>query len=136
MQEILFRAKALGEGAGWVEGYPLPQRTSGDWTIQDRNGVGYDVLPATLGQYIGHTDKNGTRIFTGDIVEIPTGARFVVVFSERDCAFGRVNITEYGFKYERYFTDTIDRYWWSENFSLEVIGNVFDNKELLPCSRV
>lgn len=134
IQEFLFRAKAIGEGADWVEGYLIPQRMSGDWIIQDSKGVGHDVLPGTQGQYIGRTDNNGTRIFTGDIVEIPTGAQFVIVYSERDCAFCKVPVSEYGSKYEKYFTDTIDRYWWGANFELRVVGNIFDNKNLLTCS--
>lgn len=93
MREILFRGfhpcdgpetivvdgeKVNGE---WVEGYivrhPSAIQIGNDyspWYIHvppvdpDDNGGVFNVLPSTVGQYTGLTDKNGKRIFEGDII--------------------------------------------------------------------
>ena len=97
MREILFRGfhpcggpetiavdgeKVKGR---WVEGYivkhPSAIQIGNDyspWYIHvppvdpDDNGGVFNVLPSTVGQYTGLTDKNGKRIFEGDIVRRET----------------------------------------------------------------
>ena len=76
-----------------------------------------EVIPETVGQYTGLTDKNGKRIFENDIVKIKGKTRYVFYGSS---GFRHTNYGEYADTFEKVFT-TVD---------CEVIGNIHDNHEL------
>ena len=80
---ILFRGKEIKTGK-WIEGDLL--RMGGHSFISpDPAPKGfnqYEVDPETIGQFTGVKDKNGTRIFEGDIVEDRYGNRNIVIYND------------------------------------------------------
>ena len=123
MREILFRGKRKGNGE-WVFGdlVHFPDRTKIDTHKNGQPWRGYDVDPDTVGQFTGLTDKNGKRIFEGDIVRNADGYLFSAQypFAVKFCdgnfcgdAGGFVYISGEEFRY------------------CEVIGSIHDNPELL-----
>ena len=124
MREILFRGKRVDNGE-WEFGdlwcNPYGKRAVCIVSPINDQGTtgGNEVIPETVGQYTGLTDKNGRKIFEGDIVKMRAygvGYHCTSVYF-RDGKFA-VDGTQYHFK----------------NIcsnSVEVIGNIFDNPDLL-----
>ena len=132
MREILFRAKRLDNGE-WIEGYYLkcPHQYSGfladhisvsKYDEEEESSIEhiYPVDPETVCQYTGLTDRNESKIWENDIVEIlQEDGYFKIEWREDTASFVMNNDS---------FTVTFDNYWGHE---MEVIDNIFDNPELL-----
>ena len=124
MREILFRGKTIGNE--WVYGN---LSIIGDVCfINEDMSFNKNVIPETVGQYTGLTDKNGKKIFEGDIVRIKTSCN-----GEEATEITRVG---YDYKFCGFFPmrweescDGCDCYFAIEE--IEVIGNIHDNRELL-----
>ena len=145
MREILFRGKRLDNGE-WVEGFYVradlhwhEKGIHNDWIVCSACANGgwlalckrHPVDPSTVGQYTGLT-ANGKKIFEGDIVKYKNtdGIKFngvaltvigKVVYNEKNASFAISGKDEIGAKHYDYFTVK----------NIEVIGNKWDNPELL-----
>lgn len=138
MREILFRGKRTYDGT-WVYGafseYDITQNAYGE-IIVCRNPcvIDYDsdelawneVDPETVGQYTGLTDKNGKKIFEGDVVKDDWGKIYKVFYVLHSCAF-MVNCSNPPNEYEK-GNYRIGEAWCG---TIKVIGNIHDNPELL-----
>lgn len=134
MREILFRGKGKRDGK-WVEGGIIQGVPHELWQNEGRVFVMvfprflsspnlYEVDPSTVGQYIGLKDRNGRRIFEGDIV------RHYNRSSDPNCyAVGLVFWSQSQSRFQR--TSGQDFAWLGEHCDYEVIGNFYDNPELL-----
>lgn len=130
MREFLLRGKAKaiagcpynnGKSDGeWVFGYIFPDL--GAMKIRqfepDRPECNdYEIDPETVGQYTGLTDKNGKRIFEGDIVDYISSD---VIGNPKTGTIIVEDMTDY---------DTM--IYLNHSDELQIIGNIYDNPELL-----
>ena len=138
-REILYRGKRI-DGKEWVEGYPFDDGIVGSnrmfvggLVIEDYKGTADDdhiitgsdlqeVIPDTVCEYTGLTDRNGKKIFEGDIVGIED--------EEDDAIF----VVKWDADTARFVMDTdgctvdFDNY---NGYDCEVIGNIYDDPELV-----
>ena len=147
MRRILFRGKQI-DNEDWVLGY-LWVGNENSYIIPHSLGVNYcekenrmiafarEVDPETVCQYTGLTDKNGRKIFEGDIVKgVAYSTDFIgyIVWIDAIAGFG-----------VRYFNKhreptawenssilkAIQRWKQPNEFQAEIIGNNFDNPKLM-----
>ena len=148
MREILFRGKDIDNGKWIYGGYVHLHKTTycyagsddgnndihrivfermTDWNLPNQHMMA-DVLPETVGQYTGLVDKNGVKIFEGDIVS----------YFKKDILNSEVIYKDGCFMF-RFISEFTQRMRQSkqepifDNVSMcgEVIGNIHDNPELL-----
>lgn len=133
MREIVFRAKYY-KTKQWVYGIPFRNPVNGldndayyPQIIPEINKMhstidSCSVIEETISQYTGLTDKNGTKIFEGDVLRNASNGKAAVVqwFSEHSA-------------FMLWCKSENQVYWLYDNdfHNIEVIGNIYDNPELL-----
>lgn len=148
MRERIFRGKRCDNGE-WIKGgsiiklvkknevveyfIPIINKPASFTLDKDENIIAIEgcvlckVIPETVGEYTGLKDKNGTKIFEGDIIKHYNNAIkpeqydvYLIVFNERCCAFkGWLHKT-----FSAELRRDLGQYY-------EVIDNIHDNPELL-----
>ena len=132
-REILFRGKRVDNG-NWIEGYFVLLAINEGlkhaiYTGADEGRfILFEVIPDTVGQFTGLCDKNGNKIFEGDIVR----------FYDKDwiaSGIATVDFEKGRWKINGHYTTKLSSIVWLDlyrtGFEYEVIDNIYDNPELL-----
>ena len=132
MREILFKAKTIDNNE-WVEG--LLTIMWGQYHIinPENENTAYLIDTETICQYTGLTDKNGVKIWENDVVKYEDAeADFEGYHDNVFVNVGKTCITPQGVFFTNRQTVDMDDLWLSEcSVDAEVIGNIFDNPELM-----
>ena len=135
MREILFRGKSAEDGK-WFTGQllhfksPVSEKELNiivegcEWDdFNEWRNIGRraKVVPETVGQYTGFTDKNGKKIFEGDIIRKTNEGRYPEIFT--------ANIRTDFHANEKVYYGPCE--YCTESCEYEIIGNIYDNPELL-----
>lgn len=127
MRENLFHGKRKDNGK-WVEGYllrndlivPKSQPFYICRCILDSALTVYEVIPETVGQYTELPDKNGRPIFEGNIIRDTETSDVGEIYFDTDTA-------RFVIEFEKMIVDFSDY----NDGDVEVIGNIYDNPELI-----
>lgn len=125
MREILFRGKEERENGEWIEGfyerYNKTHRIVVEYIV---NGacisVPHFVAPETVGQYTGIKDKNGVKIFEGDVVDILTENEEIGVVCWDEAGF-IINADGFVLDFQNHLGGS----------DVSVVGNIYDNPDYL-----
>ena len=150
MRDIKFRGKhKIPYGDSWKYGYYaledgvhmiiMPHSTNYEKELKENRplppiSAKHIIDINTLGQYTGLKDKNGTEIYEGDIVEVDEEGR--LLFGTKEHPSRKYQLV--GFKDGAFMTSrnnidskTLDTYLWILKNYITVVGNIYDNPDLL-----
>lgn len=143
MRTIKFRGRSL-DGKEWYHGDLEYNRVDNIARIHtyDKDGYyirQYYVNPDTVGQFTGLQDKNGKDIYEGDIMYSEfsdgSGGYSLIGWNEREASFGMMDAYSYQSKQEGYDFPEFKNYVLIAHLQkaliCEVVGNIYDNPELL-----
>lgn len=144
-REILFRGKRTDNG-GWVEGY---YASIGEYhyiltgRLELVPYLGFEhflVNPETIGRFSGLTDRNGVKIFEGDIIRWHDNTELSVSGQIAEVCFGKYRDAESVFDdiyplgfYIRFSDKNCVTISWLDEYKnyFDITGNIYDNPELL-----
>lgn len=145
VREYLYRGKRTDK-AEWVKGdliHGVSTRSGKMYILPTVSNLaylegcdpldGYNVIPDSVGPFIGLTDKNGTKIFDGDIISVNGVVNFAVKYIEERLSFCLANTDELKLNLKCMSPwHPVSASWWNEfGREIEVIDNIHDNPELI-----
>lgn len=127
MRSILFRGKDIRNN--WHIGLLVHKGNA--WYISTETGIptAFEVIPNTIGQYIGLKDEDGNMIFEGDIVDTTKSPNIGYWENYDDYAAVEWDDDICGFKPFANYDVVCNIY--IDASICKVIGNIYDNPELL-----
>ena len=137
MRDRISRGKRVDNNE-WVEGFYVnvpehyKQEMSGkSYIVSINNGLFMEVVPESVGDYMGLTDKNGKRIFEGDIVRYRHEFWQCPMQSVVEYCADKWNYPAFDLKDNDYEEANGLQLAHEMEIEFEVIGNIHDNPELL-----
>lgn len=137
MREILFRGKRKDNGI-WTGGYLfcIWEKSYLCWGTTNNVPNMNEIIPETVCQFTGLTDKNGVRIFEGDILRVTDEHKEYITFVR--CVDNTLcvdifvdNTGDLELDYEYTAIGFAEDFWKNQSCKVEIIGNIFDNPELM-----
>lgn len=131
MREILFRGKRMSNGE-WAYGFII--KTFDTYYIIDKDddkNITYKIIPETVGQYTGLCDKNGKKIFEGDIIDASNEWWNAAGPAGHDSPVILVKWENYLCGFEPFANYDCDCGVYISAKNCEVLGNIYDNPKLL-----
>lgn len=135
MKQILFRGKRIDNNE-WVHGFYFESVADGmkhcyiKYETWDEGFVTYEVIPETVGQFTGRCDENYNKIFEGDILEVSYDDG--MAYTTEVCAYGGTLCVDVkGEDYDFTAIDFAVDIWKNNCCECKVIGNIYENPELL-----
>ena len=151
-REILFRGK-LSHSDKWIEGNLLIANNDKPYIIPSAvlepdghhlridSDSAYWIIPETIGQFTGLTDKNGVKIFEGDIIKYTEHSNYLLKSFIADVSYKdylasfsylKHGLDDNGFEQPLiHFFNEVDEFEEDMLPYIEVIGNIHDNPELI-----
>lgn len=142
-REILFRGQPTGKGGIWMVGIGAYKTRTAEHLILDAKGTSVEVV--RLCQYTGLKDKNGKKIFEGDILKFIVSDGTIRYFAVEWAAEDRIlrplsdfvpdgnpiRISGWCFNWRGYrlYPSVIDGV--PDNEVMEIVGNIYDNPGLM-----
>lgn len=147
MRKIKFRGKSTTSGK-WVHGMLTTLKDLGaemqDMIIIKKEGVFNEgsaspffmewdyIHKDTVGQFTGLKDKSGKEIYEGDIISVNGKYPKLIKYIDEWASYCLANLTDLGCDLKTRHWQQVSPCWWTDyKREIKVIGNVYDNPELL-----
>lgn len=129
--DIIFRAKSL-ETNDWIYGFYLEDEAERPAIQLYRSWNVHRIDKNTLGQFIKLYDEDETRIFEGDIVRCTSSSGdSEIYYIEFDSTLGSYVFKKSLYRLELYTLWDLLQYELGEGIRMSILGNIYDDKELL-----
>ena len=135
MREIKFRGKRVN-GGEWVKSmtisYGTIKRKMSKIFFEINPGKWVGIIPNTIGQFTGLKDKSGKEIYEGDIISVNGKYPKLIRYIDEWASYCLANLTDLDCDLKTRYWQQVSPCWWTDyKREIKVIGNVYDNLELV-----